>query len=138
MKLKIIILCSTILAGCAITNETALVTGTPRAAIAPEQVKLYTKAPAKYEEIAIVSADAAHDFMSKQALQDKALAGLKNEAAKVGANGVLLTSMGDTNLGSVGTVVAQPLGKRGAIVTGGAANRSGKAMQARAIFVIEE
>ena len=66
MTLRLFALVGTalVLAGCAITNETSIVVGTARSPLAPEQVKLYTKPPARYEEIAIVSADAAHDGAS--------------------------------------------------------------------------
>jgi hypothetical protein len=127
------------LAGCAITNETAVLVGTARSPTSPEQVKLYTTPPKRYVEIAIVSADAAHDFMSKQALLEKSIQNAKVQAAKVGANGILLDSLGDTQLGSAGVVtMVRPVGTAPAFGTVGTANRTGKQITGKAIFVTEE
>ena len=125
--------------GCAVTNETALVVGKPRTPTSADQVKLYTKPPAKYEEIAIVSADAEHAFMSKQDLMNTSIANLKKEAAKVGANGVLLDSVGDFYSGSSGVVVI-PSAQGGApvIATGAMNAQTGQKASGKAIFVIEE
>jgi hypothetical protein len=127
------------LTGCAITNETALLIGTPRPPTSAEQVKLYAAPPKKYVEIAIISADAAHDFMSKQALLDKAVQNAKLQAAKVGANGILLDSLGDLQTGSAGTVLlSRPVVGAPVIGTVGMTNRTGKQITGKAIFVTEE
>lgn len=128
------------LTGCAITNETSVLVGTPRSPTSPEQVKLYTAQPKKYVEIAIISADAAHDFMSKQALLDKAVQNAKLQAAKVGANGILLDSLGDLQVGAAGTVLLSRPIIIGAPVVGavGTTNRTGKQITGKAIFVSEE
>ncbi len=127
------------LGGCAVTNETAVIIGTKRPAISPEQVKLYSTPPKKYVEIAIISADAAHDFMSKQALVDKAVVNAKVEAAKVGANGILLDSLGDTQIGTLGAVVVPRIGSGAPLIgTVGTSNRTGKQLSGKAIFVTEE
>lgn len=124
------------LSGCAITNETTLLVGKARPSTTPDQVKLYTSPPEKYEEIALVSADAAHDFMSKQALLDISIAKIKEEAAKVGANGVLLDSVGDNYVGSSGMMVTPTANKRAPVIGIGAMNaRTGKAVTGKAIFV---
>ena len=127
------------LAGCAVTSETAVLIGTPRSPTTPEQVKLYTTPPKRYVDIALVSADAAHDFMSKQALLDKSIQNAKAQAAKVGANGILLDSLGDAQLGSAGiATLARPVGGALAFGTIGTTNRTGKQISGRAIFVSEE
>jgi len=128
------------LMGCAITNETALVTGRVRPAIYPDEVRLYTLPPKKYEEIAIISADAAHDFMQKQALLETAVANAKKKAAQMGANGILLDEAGDFVTGSSGVFVTQPGARRSrtAIGVGGFNTRTGKQLSGRAIYVIEE
>ena len=77
------------LAAC--VSGTALVTGTKRTPLDPGQVKLYREAPAKYEVIGIVSASSSPDWTA-QGTQDFAVKELKNQAAKLGANGVLLES----------------------------------------------
>ena len=126
--------------GCAITNETSVLVGTPRVPTSPDQVKLYTSPPKKYVEIAIISADAAHDFMSKQALLDKAVQNAKVQAAKVGANGILLDTLGDLQLGSGGAIlVPRPVGGAPIVAaTVGTVNRTGKQLSGKAIFVTEE
>ena len=139
MKQFIFVCVALLLASCAITNETSLLIGKQRPAISPEQVKLYTKPPVKYEEIAIISADAAHDFMSKQSLQDIAIKNLKKEAAKVGANGILLENVGSFNVGGTG-IVTVPTATPGAPIIGVSAmnNRTGKQTSGKAIYVLEE
>lgn len=128
------------LTGCAITHQTSLLVGKPREATTAEQVKLYTTPPRKYEEIAIISADAAHDFMEKQALLDIAILKAKTEAAKVGANGLLLDGLGDFQVGSSGIVMTQPRYARTspAIGVGSSNIRTGKQVAGKAIYVIEE
>lgn len=137
-RLMPLLLAMFVINGCAITNETSVIVGKTRTPTTPDQVKLYTKAPAKYEEIAIVSADAAHDFMGKQELMNIAIAKIKVEAAKVGANGVLLDGVGDFYTGSSGVVVV-PSAIHGApvVATGSMNARTGKKASGMAIFVIE-
>jgi len=132
----VLTIAASLLAGCAITNETSLVIGQARAPIKADQVKLYTTPPDKYEEIAIVSADAAHDFMSKQDLLNISVAKIKEEAAKVGANGVLLDNVGDSYIGSSGMMTSMVTKGRGPVVGVGAMNaRTGKVVSGKAIFV---
>ena len=127
-------------AGCAITHETSVLVGTPRPATTPAQVKLYSTPPKKYVDIAIIQADAAHDFMSKQDLMNTAVENAKKEAAKVGANGILLDGLGDFQVGSSGVVMMQPGAYRGAPAFGvGSSNpRTGKQLSGKAIYVTEE
>lgn len=129
-----------LLSGCAITNETALVTGKTRSPTSADQVQIYTSPPRRYEEIAIITADAAHDFMQKQALLDTAVANAKKKAAQLGANGILLDDAGDFVTGSSGVFVAQPFGmrSRGAFGVGSSRTRTGKQLSGRAIYVTEE
>jgi hypothetical protein len=140
MKTPIAIIALALLSGCAITNETALVTGRVRPAIYPDQVVIYTAPPKRYEEIAIISADAAHDFMQKQALLDTAVQNAKRKAAQLGANGILLDEAGDFVTGSSGTFVTQSYGRRSrtAIGVGSSTNRTGKQLSGKAIYVLEE
>lgn len=139
MRSFLSLLFALIVGACAITNETSVVVGKTRPPIQPDRVKLYTKAPAKYEEIAIISADAAHDFMRKQELMNISIANLKAEAAKVGANGILLDSIGDYYVGSSGIAVV-PSAAKGAPAVGSVSTnaRTGKQASGKAIFVIEE
>ena len=106
MKLTILISLTLLLCSCAITDETHLVVGNIRPAISPDEVKLYVTPPEKYEVIALVSADAKHAFMSQQRLLDIAIKNLRIEAAKVGANGILLDNAGSLDTNSVGMIAS--------------------------------
>lgn len=119
------------LSGCALTRGSGIVTGETRPPTEASQVKLYTSPPANYQEIAIVSADSRNDFMTSQALADAAIERLKKEAAKVGANGVILESAGDKVLGSSGSAI----GLQPSYAVGSSVVRTGKQVKGRAIFV---
>lgn len=78
--------------GCA--TGTSIVTGKVRPAKNPSEVKLYLEPPTKYETIGIVEASSDVEFSSQAAL-DRAIQELKAQAAKIGANGVLISNTGD-------------------------------------------
>ena len=80
-----------LLAGCASTHRVIL--APPRPAIAVEQVKVYHVAPKRYEEIARLESSSAIGF-GTPGQTDAAIARLRREAAKLGANGVLLLGVG--------------------------------------------
>jgi uncharacterized protein YbjQ (UPF0145 family) len=92
----IIIFC---LVGCA--TGSVIITGNVRPAIDPAEVKIYIEPPAQYEIIGIVEASSAVEF-SSQAAQDRVIAELKNQAAKIGANGVFLINVGNQSGGTTG------------------------------------
>jgi len=81
-----------LLAGCASGSST--VVGEVRKAIDPSQVMQYFQLPDKYELIGIVTTprDAG---MTEQGAVDHAVEELKNEAAKLGANGIVIVSTGE-------------------------------------------
>ena len=89
-------------AGCNITSGSRIVVGNARPAIAPESVKIYIRPPAKFEEIAILNATSRNAFASDQSLTDSALLQMRKDAAKLGANGVLLSGVGNEQIGTVG------------------------------------
>jgi hypothetical protein len=93
LKIKKGILCLTVLflAGCA--SGSAIVTGTKRPPIDPSQVKLYLQPPSNFEVIGIVDASSDSGW-TEQGSQDYAVQELKKQAAKLGANGVLLETTG--------------------------------------------
>jgi hypothetical protein len=92
---------SAILAACVSSH---VIVGTVRPAIAPEAVKVYLHPPAQYEEIAILdSTSRASWAITAQGKTDKVIERLKGEAAKLGANGLLLQGIGDQAGGSVGS-----------------------------------
>jgi hypothetical protein len=82
--------------------------GPSRAPISPDQVRIFLHPPAKYEEIAIVDASSRSSFaIGDQGKTDVVIRRLKDEAAKLGANGVLLQGIGDQAAGSVSTGYGQ-------------------------------
>ena len=83
-----------ILVGCATASGSAIVTGVKRDPIDPSQVKLYSEAPLKYEVIGIVSASSDSGWTEQDSV-DYAVEELKNQAAKLGANGILLEKVGE-------------------------------------------
>ncbi len=89
--------------GCTIVDGSTIITGTTRKEISIEQVRIYRVAPKNYEEIAMISASAGHDFKSNSALIESAVLRLKQEAAKVGANGVLLSRINERDAPSTTT-----------------------------------
>jgi uncharacterized protein YbjQ (UPF0145 family) len=91
------------LAGCTIMDGNSIVTGKVRGPVSAEEVKIYRTAPDTFEEIAMVSASAGHDFKKSSELLNSAMQRLKEEAAKLGANGVLLTKIDERDAPSVTT-----------------------------------
>lgn len=92
-----------VLASCA--SGSAIVTGTVRTPILPEQVRIYLEPPNEFEVIALVNASSDAGW-TEQGSVDYAIAELKKQAAKLGANGVLLTATGETTstvMGGYGT-----------------------------------
>lgn len=90
--------------GCTIMDGNAIVTGVVRAPVSPQEVRLYRKAPEKpFEEIALVSSSAGHDFQKGSDLMNAAIERIKQEAAQVGANGVILTVIKERDAPSVTT-----------------------------------
>ncbi len=93
-----------LLAGCA--SSSALVTGTKREPIPVEQVKLYTQPPRKYQEIAVLESSSRNSWsFTDQGKLDAVVRRLKEEAAKLGANGVLLQGTANQSSGALGTGV---------------------------------
>ena len=91
------------LMGCA--SGSSIVVGTTREPTDPNQVKLYLESPKNYGIIGIVSASSDAGWTEQQSV-DYAVQELKNQAAKLGANGVLIESTGEqtsTVIGGYGT-----------------------------------
>ncbi len=87
LKLIIILPLFVIFLNC--STGSSIITGKVRPAISPSDVKIYLDPPLKYETIGLVEASSDVEF-STQAAQDRVIAELKSQAAKIGANGVLL------------------------------------------------
>lgn len=120
-----------LLAGCA---SSSVVVGTVRPAIAPDQVKLYLNPPKKFEQVALLeSSSKASWSFSDQGKTNVVIARMKVEAAKVGANGILLGGIGSQTVGSVGTGTYN--GGTAFGVSSGIMHKSGSGV---AIYVTEE
>ena len=87
----ILVAAALLLGGCATTSHMML--GPAMPALAPEQVRVYTTAPPKYREIAIVEAASGPFTYGEQNKLDSVMAKLRREAASLGANGILLQGM---------------------------------------------
>ncbi|WP_189356698.1 hypothetical protein, partial [Arenibacter certesii] len=90
-----VILLFTFLLGC-VTGST-IITGTARQPINPIEVKIYLDPPVKFENIGIIEVS-SDVVLSRQSAQDKAITELKSRAAKLGANGILLTNTGSLDI----------------------------------------
>lgn len=90
-------------AAVACATSSHVLIGTARPPTSPESVRVYYRPPPKYEEIATISASSQGSLaLTSQQNMDKAIERMKAEAAKVGANGILLQSVQDTQGGSIG------------------------------------
>ena len=70
--------------------------GTARPPVDPAQVQIHLHPPARYDEIALVTADSRGAFRwSAQGTTDVALERLKREAARLGADGLLDLRLGE-------------------------------------------
>ena len=90
------------LAACATSH---VMIGQARPPISPEEVQVYTRPPTvPYEEIARLQTSSSGSFsFTAQGKTDAVVMRLKTEAAKLGANGVLLEGIGDQSSGAIGT-----------------------------------
>lgn len=111
-----------VLSSCA--TGSSIVTGNIRPAIDPTAVKVYLKPPVRYETIALVEASSDVEF-SSQSAQNRTIKELKKQAAKLGANGVLLTNTENKTSG-------------GFIINGIYTTSDKKVARGEAIYVIQE
>ena len=83
-----------LLAGCATSH---VMLGKARPPISPDEVQIYDRPPpGPYQEIARLDTSSQGSFsFTAQAKTDAVIKRLKTEAAKLGANGVLLQGIGD-------------------------------------------
>jgi hypothetical protein len=107
-----------LLAGCASSYE---LIGTARPPIAPGQVQLYLEPPKReYQQIAIIKTSSKHSFsFTSEGKAEVVVKRLKAQAAKLGANGVLLKQITDEPEGTaVAGVGSSYEGPRGTIDLG--------------------
>lgn len=112
--------------GCASTNAngTYLITGTQREAISADSVTIYAVFPEHYEVIGIVTASSESGWTEQDSL-NYAVAELKNQAAKIGANGIVIENMEKTNAGGV-------------IISGVYVPVSAQKVSGKAIYVVQK
>jgi hypothetical protein len=124
-------------AACATKSQ--VLTGTPRNALASADVTIYTQAPAHFEEIAILRGS-RKSFSSGagELAVDKIIGTMKVQAAQLGANGVLLEELADSNAIGLATGVESQTYTHNASVSLGVGASLGvvkKSVIAKAIFV---
>jgi hypothetical protein len=126
-----------ILAGCATSSRT--LTGSPRAPLSPTDVRVYTQAPQSFEEIAVLGAS-RRSVTTAGGLRavEKMIETMKSQAAEVGANGLLLEELADSNAVALATGVGSQTYTHNASIdlgVGGSLGVVKKTVKARAIFV---
>ena len=99
LRVIIMVLLFSVLFGCA--SSSVVITGQVRPAINSSEVTVYLDPPAQYETIGLIEASSDVEF-SSQAAMDRVINELKIQAAKIGANGILLLNMGTGDSGTSG------------------------------------
>lgn len=100
----LLVLAFILLGGC--TSSHVLV-GKQRPPISPAEVQIYLDPPAQFEKVAVLESNNRASFaFTQQQKTNKVVDRLKEEAAALGANGILLQGVGDQYAGSVGTANA--------------------------------
>jgi hypothetical protein len=93
------ILLASFISGCA-THVTMI--GQARPPISPAAVRFYETPPRHYEEIAIINSSAGTTWLfPDRGSLDEAIGDLRTEAARLGANGVLLQEVYDQPVGGL-------------------------------------
>ncbi|MBV2129334.1 DUF4156 domain-containing protein [Arsukibacterium indicum] len=93
LKLSATVLLCLLMIGCAAKSSHQL-TGQARAAISPAEVVVFSEPPQQYSEIAIVTATSGGSITpANKGKTADVLNWLKAEAAALGANGIILTSL---------------------------------------------
>ncbi|MEO7724320.1 MAG: hypothetical protein ABIU29_06485 [Chthoniobacterales bacterium] len=110
------------LTSCASSSSRLL--GPARPALNPAEVRIYRTPPRHYQEIALLDATSGGRFFhGTPEGEAEAVARLRVEAARVDANGVLITSLGDRSQGALGVGVGGggiSAGRRSVVAGGGA------------------
>jgi hypothetical protein len=126
------------IAGCA-SAPTQVVTGTVRPPISPNDVKIYSHPPPVFEEVAMLDASTHSVFgTGGQKSIDAVIQQLKEQAAKLGANGIIFEGFQDSQSGSIGAGGASGSSSGSSAVgvgLGGSLGIYKKTGQGEAIFV---
>jgi len=88
---------------CSYALASTIMVGEPRPPINPDRVKVYMEPPRKFDRIAIIRKGSSGSWaFTDQSQVDEAIAKIRVEAAKVGANGILLQVIETNSNGGVG------------------------------------
>jgi hypothetical protein len=125
------------LTACATSSQ--VLTGVPRSPILPAAVKVYTQAPQRFEEIAVLGASrkSVSSAGGERAIA-KMIEEMRAQAAQLGANGLLLEDFSDSDPVAIGTGVGSQTYTHNASINVGVGGSLGvikKIATARAIFV---
>ena len=116
--------------------------GTPRAAISAAEVRVFTQAPQRFEDIADFTASRKSvSAASGERAIARMIESMRTQAAQLGANGLLLEDFSDSNSLGLGTGVgSQTFTHNGSISlgAGGSLGLVTKVARARAIFIPPE
>ncbi|MBD9535820.1 hypothetical protein IB227_08210 [Stenotrophomonas sp. STM01] len=136
MNIKAISLMAVLaLTGCA---SSSVLVGNQRPPIDPSRVRIYLDPPARFEKVALLDAGSRNSWaITDQGKTNKVMERLKQEAADLGANGILIGGMGDQQIGSVGSGQAWGYGNTayGLGVSSGVFQKKGAGL---AIYVFED
>lgn len=106
MKISRVFVSAVASLGAACAPSSHILVGTPRPAISPTEVKVYTAPPPQAQQIALLDAHSDSVFgPGGQKSIDKVIDRLKVQAAQLGANGIVLGDVSDRQTGSIGTGV---------------------------------
>jgi hypothetical protein len=88
---------------CSYALASTFMVGEPRPPTDPDRVKVYMEPPRKFDRIAIIRKGSSGSWaFTDQSQVDEAIAKIKVEAAKVGANGILLQVIETNSGGGIG------------------------------------
>ena|SRR5579859_3582527 len=130
-------LSSLALTACA-APQAVVVTGQARPPISPDQVAILSQPPPQFEDVAILHASGKSVNPASQAAFDTVVQRLKQEAAQLGANAVILEGFSDQQTASIGTGVGSTsYGSHSAVGVGvgGGFGIYRKTGQGRAIYI---
>jgi len=135
-RVFIVLVACIYLAGCGATSH--IMIGDKRQPTLIGDVKIYMTPPKSYEQIAIVDSSSKNSMaITDQGKTDVAINRLKDEAASLGANGILLSNSGDISTGSAGIANAYSYGNS-ATMYGISASVMHKFAKGLAIYVTEQ
>ena len=89
-----------LICGCATTR--AIIVGQPRLPISPEAVRVYRVPPRHFERIAIINSSAGTNWIfPDRPSMELGISRLREQAAALGANGILLERVYDVPVGGL-------------------------------------